>query len=153
MSLTWAIIVEPDTNVSEGVMHQKSSHLKHISGVKIPGNFSVSEILMSLTWAIIVEPDTNVSEGVMHQKSFHLKHRSGVKIQESNIVSIENPSSGLNKILVFDLFHKFDVIKRRQYSERFPGTRSITPSLSAPTASILLGHEHLTLKCSIHTTL
>ena len=33
--------------------------------------------------------------------------------------------------------------KRRQHSQRFPGTRSITPSLSAPTASILLGHEHL----------
>ena len=142
MSLTWAIIVAPDTNVSEGVINQISFHLKHISAVKTPGNFSVSEILMSLTWAIILEPDTNVS--VIHQKPFHLKHRSGVKIQGSNIVSIENPSSGLNKILVFDLFHKFDVIKRRQYSERFPGTRSITPSLSAPTASILLGHEHLT---------
>ena len=54
--------MEPDTNVSEGVMHQKSFHLKHINAVKIPGNFSASEILMSLTWAIILEPDTNVSE-------------------------------------------------------------------------------------------
>ena len=58
----------------------KSFHLKHINAVKIPGNFSASEILMSLTWAIIVEPDTNVSEGVMHQKSSHLKHISGVMI-------------------------------------------------------------------------
>ena len=49
MSLTWAIIVEPDTNVSEGVMHQNSFHLKHINAVKIPGNFSASEILMSRT--------------------------------------------------------------------------------------------------------
>ena len=49
MSHTWAIIVEPDTNVSEGVMHKKSSHLKHISGVKIPGNVSASDILMSRT--------------------------------------------------------------------------------------------------------
>ena len=153
MSLTWAIIVAPDTNVSEGVINQISFHLKHISAVKTPGNFSVSEILMSLTWAIILEPDTNVSEGVIHQKPFHLKHKSGVKIQGSNIVSIENPSSGLNKILVFDLFHKFDVIKRRQYSERFPGTRSITPSLSAPTASILLGHEHLTWERIPHTSI
>ena len=67
MSPTWAIIVEPDTNVSEGVMDQKSFHLKHINAVKIPGNFSASEILMSRTKTIIVEPDTNVSEGVMHQ--------------------------------------------------------------------------------------
>ena len=80
MFLTWAIIVEPDTNVSEGVIHQKSFHLKHISAVKIPGNVSASEILMSLTWAIIFEPDTNVSEFVIHQKSFHLKHISAVKI-------------------------------------------------------------------------
>ena len=72
MSLTWAIIVEPDINVSEGVMHQKSSHLKHISGVKIPGNVSASEILMSLTLAIIVEPDTNVSESEIDQISFYL---------------------------------------------------------------------------------
>ena len=56
MFLTWAIILEPDTNVSEGVMNQMSYHLKHICGVKISGNFSASEILMSLTWAIIVEP-------------------------------------------------------------------------------------------------
>ena len=41
--------MEPDTNVSEGVMHQKSFHLKHINAVKIPGNVSASEILMSLT--------------------------------------------------------------------------------------------------------
>ena len=34
MFLTWAIILEPDTNVSEGVMNQMSYHLKHISGVK-----------------------------------------------------------------------------------------------------------------------
>ena len=68
MSLTWAIIVEPDTNVSGSEIDQISFYLNHIRGVKIPGNFSASEILMSLTWAIIVEPDTNVSEGVMHQK-------------------------------------------------------------------------------------
>ena len=30
MFLTWAIILEPDTNVSEGVMNQMSYHLKHI---------------------------------------------------------------------------------------------------------------------------
>ena len=54
--------MEPDTNVSESEINQISFCLKHISGVKIPGNFSASEILMSLTWAIIVEPDTNVSE-------------------------------------------------------------------------------------------
>ena len=87
MSLTWAIIVEPDTNVSEGVIHQKLFHLKHVNGVKIAGNFSASEILMSLTWAIIVEPDTNVSEGVIHQKSFYLKHISGVKIPGNFIAS------------------------------------------------------------------
>ena len=80
MSLTWAIIVEPDTNVSEGVINQISFYLKHISAVKIPGNFSASEILMSLTWAIIVEHDTNVTEGVINQISFHLKHVNGVKI-------------------------------------------------------------------------
>ena len=74
MSLSWAIIVEPDTNVSESEIDQISFYLKHIHGVKIPGNFSASEILMSLTWAIIVEPDTYVSEGVIHKKSFHLKH-------------------------------------------------------------------------------
>ena len=34
MSLTWAIIVEPDTNVSEGVVNQIAFHLKHASGVK-----------------------------------------------------------------------------------------------------------------------
>ena len=67
MSRTKATIVEPYSNVSEGVIHQKSFHLKHISAVKIPGNFSASDILMSRTQAIIVEPDTNVSEGVMHQ--------------------------------------------------------------------------------------
>ena len=80
MSCTWAIIFEPDTNVSEGVMHQKSFHLKHINAVKIPGNFSASEILMSLTWAIIMEPDTNVSESEIDQISFYLKHIRGVKI-------------------------------------------------------------------------
>ena len=67
MSRTWAILFEPDTNVSEGVMHQKSFHLKHINAVKIHGNFSASEILMSRTKATIVEPYSNVSEGVMHQ--------------------------------------------------------------------------------------
>ena len=70
MSLTWAIIVEPDTNVSDSEIDQISFYLKHIRGVKIPGNVSASEILMSLTWAIIFEPDTNVSEGVIHQKPF-----------------------------------------------------------------------------------
>ena len=59
--------MEPDTNVSEGVMHQISFYLKHISAVKIPGNVSASEILMSRTWAIIVEPDTNVSESEIYQ--------------------------------------------------------------------------------------
>ena len=78
MSLTWAIITEPDTNVFEGVINQISFHLKHVNRVKIAWNFSASEILMSLTWAIIVEPDTNVSEGVIHQKSFNLKHIIGV---------------------------------------------------------------------------
>ena len=52
----------------------------HISGVKIPGNVSASEVLMSLTWAIIVEPDANVSEGVINQISFHFKHINVVKI-------------------------------------------------------------------------
>ena len=66
MSFTWAIIVEPDTNVSEGVINQISFHLKHISAVKIPRNVSASEILMSLTWAIIFEPDTNVFGGVIN---------------------------------------------------------------------------------------
>ena len=70
MSLTWAIIVEPDTNVSESEINQISFCLKHISGVKIPGNFSASE--MSRTWAIIVEPDTNVSESEIDQISFYL---------------------------------------------------------------------------------
>ena len=60
--------MEPDTNVSESEIDQISFYLKHVSGVKIPGNLSVSE--MSLTWAIIVEPDTKVSEGVIHQKPF-----------------------------------------------------------------------------------
>ena len=69
MCLTWAIIVEPDTNVSESEIDQISFYLKHISGVKIPGNFSASEILMSLTGAIVVKPDTNVSEGVIHKKN------------------------------------------------------------------------------------
>ena len=69
MFLTWAIIVEPDTNVSDGEIDQISFYLKYISGVKIPGNYSASEILMSLTRAIIVKPDTNVSEGVIHQNS------------------------------------------------------------------------------------
>ena len=69
MSLTWAIIVEPDTNVSESEINQISLYLKYISGVKLPGNYSASEILMSLTRAIIVKPDTNVSEGVIHQNS------------------------------------------------------------------------------------
>ena len=76
MSLTWAIIVEPDTNFSDSEIDQISFYLKHISGVKISGNVSASEILMSLTWAIIVEPDTNVSGGVINQISFHLKHLS-----------------------------------------------------------------------------
>ena len=70
MSLTWAIILEPHTNVSESEINQISFYLKHISAVKIPGNVSASEILMSLTWAIIIEPDTNVSEGVIHQNHF-----------------------------------------------------------------------------------
>ena len=35
-------------------------------------------------------------------------------------------------------FHKIRCDKRWQYSEIFPGTRSITPSLSAPTASSLV---------------
>ena len=78
MTLTWAIIVEPDTNVYESEIDQISFYLMHIRGVKIPGNFSASEILMSLTWAIIVGHDTNVSEGVIHKKSLHLKHISGV---------------------------------------------------------------------------
>ena len=49
MSRTWAIIVEPDTNVSESEIDQISFYLKHVSGVKIHGNFSASEMLMSLT--------------------------------------------------------------------------------------------------------
>ena len=69
MSRTWAIIVEPDTNVSESEINQISFYLKHISAVKIPGNIRASEMLMSRTKAIIVEPDTNVSEGVIHQNS------------------------------------------------------------------------------------
>ena len=69
MSLTWAIIVEPDTNVSEGVINKISFHLKHVRGVKIPGNFSASDILMSLILAIIVEPDTSVSESEIDQIS------------------------------------------------------------------------------------
>ena len=80
MFLTWAIILEPDTNVSEGVMNQMSYHLKHISGVKISGNFSASEILMFLIWAIIVEPDTIVSESDINQISFYLKHQNGMNI-------------------------------------------------------------------------
>ena len=80
MPRTWAIIVEPDTNVSEGVINQISFHLKHISGVKIPGNVSASEIIMSLTWAIIDEPDTNVSESEIDQISFYLKHENRIKI-------------------------------------------------------------------------
>ena len=44
MSFTWAIIVEPYTNVSESEINQISFYLKHISGVKILGNFSASEI-------------------------------------------------------------------------------------------------------------
>ena len=79
MSLTWAIICEPDTNISGGVINQISFHLKHISGVKIPGNVSASEILRSLTWALIVEPDTNVSDSEIDQISFYLKHISAVK--------------------------------------------------------------------------
>ena len=67
MSLTWAIILEPDTNVSESEINQISFYLKHISAVKIPGNVSASEILMSLTWAIIFAPDTNVSESKIDQ--------------------------------------------------------------------------------------
>ena len=72
--------MEPDTNVSEGVINQISFHLKHVSGVKIPGNFSASEILMSPIWAIIVEPDTIVSESDIDKESFHLKRVNGVKI-------------------------------------------------------------------------
>ena len=72
MSFTWAIILEPDTNVSESKINLISFYLKHISAVKIPGNDSASEILMSRTWAIIVEPDTNVSESEIHQISFYL---------------------------------------------------------------------------------
>ena len=71
MSLTWAIILEPDTNVSESEINQISFCLKHISGVEKPGNNSASEILMSRTWAIIVEPDT-VSESEIDQISFYL---------------------------------------------------------------------------------
>ena len=67
MSLTWVIIVEPDTNVCESEINQISFYLKHISAVKIPGNVSASEILMSLTWAIIVEPDANVSDSEIDQ--------------------------------------------------------------------------------------
>ena len=74
MSLIWAIIVEPDTNVSEGVVNQIAFHLKHVSGVKIPGNFSASKMLMSLIWAIIVEPDTNVSGSDIDQIAFHSKY-------------------------------------------------------------------------------
>ena len=40
--------MEPDANVSEGVINQISFHLKHGSGVKKPGNFSVSEILINM---------------------------------------------------------------------------------------------------------
>ena len=69
MSRTWAIIFEPDTNVSEGEFDQISFYLNHIVEQKIPGNISASEMLMSRTKAIIVEPDTNVSEGVIHQNS------------------------------------------------------------------------------------
>ena len=72
--------MEPDTNVSESEINQISFCLKHISGVKKPGNFSASEILMSRTWAIIVEPDTNVSDSEINQISLCLKHISGVKI-------------------------------------------------------------------------
>ena len=79
MSLTWAIIVEPDTNVSESEINQISFYLKYISGVKIPGNYSASEILMSLTRAIIVVPDTNVSESEFDQISFYLNHIRGAK--------------------------------------------------------------------------
>ena len=61
--------MEPDTNVSDSEIDQISFYLKCISGVKIPGNYSASEILMSLTRAIIVKPDTNVSEDVIHQNS------------------------------------------------------------------------------------
>ena len=74
MSLTWAIILEPDTNASESEIKQISFYLKHINAVKIPGNVSASEILMSLTWAIILEPDTNVSDSEIDQISFYLKH-------------------------------------------------------------------------------
>ena len=49
MSRTWAIIVEPDTNVSDSEIDQISFYLKHVSAVKIPGNFSALEILMSRT--------------------------------------------------------------------------------------------------------
>ena len=36
--------MEPDTDVFEGVINHKSLHLKHMNSVKIPGNFSASEI-------------------------------------------------------------------------------------------------------------
>ena len=72
--------MEPDINVSEGVINQISFHLKHVSEVKIPGNFSASEILMSLIWAIIVEPDTDVSESEIDQILFNLKHENRIKI-------------------------------------------------------------------------
>ena len=75
ISLIWAIIVEPDTNVSESEIDQISLYLKHENRIKIARNFSASEILMSLLveplkflrhylfrWAIIVEPDTIFSE-------------------------------------------------------------------------------------------
>ena len=52
MSLTWAIFVEPDTNVSESEIDQISFYLKHENRIKIARNFSASEILMSL----LVEP-------------------------------------------------------------------------------------------------
>ena len=99
MSLTWAIIFEPDTNVSGGVINQISFHLKYISGVKIPGNVGASEILMSLTWAIIVEPDTNVSEGVINQISFHFKHISAVKIPR-NVSASEIDGPGEPEFIV-----------------------------------------------------
>ena len=75
ISLIWAIIVEPDTNVSESEIDQISLYLKHENRIKIARNLSASEILMSLLVeplkflrhylfreAIIVEPDTIFSE-------------------------------------------------------------------------------------------
>ena len=77
MSLLRAVIVEPDTDVFEGVINHKSLHLKHMNSVKIPGNFSASKIFMSLIWALIVELDTIFSESDIDQTSFCLKQLHG----------------------------------------------------------------------------